>query len=108
MDGLSRRVADRVIRAFELRSTEPEAFEMLSIGLMVVRELTATDEKFLDFVQRFLPQSGLPTQERSVSAYRHRDKCQARELHALACSGEPKFPASSLAAAARSMGERWL
>lgn len=103
----ARRIADRVIRAFELRSTEPRAFEMLSIGLMNVRELTATDEQLLDVVQRFMPKSGLPALVRSVSAYRQGDYYQARELHAQACSRERNLPAS-LRAAARSMGERWL
>lgn len=103
----ARRIADRVIRALELRSTEPQAFEMLSIGLMHVVELTSTDEQLLDVVQRFKPQSGLPALVRSVSAYRRGDYNQARELHVLACSRERELPAS-LRAAARSMGERWL
>ena len=102
----ARRISDRVIRALELRSTEPLAFEMLSIGLMNVRELTSTDEGLLDVVQRFMPQSGLPALVRSVIAYRQGDYYQARELHALACSQERELPAS-LRAAARSMGERW-
>jgi hypothetical protein len=73
MEDLSRRIVDRVTRAFELRSTESEACEMLSIGLMNVRELTATDEQFLNVAQRFVLQSGVPTPVRSVSAYRQGD-----------------------------------
>ncbi len=103
----ARRVADRVIRALELRSIEPRAFEMLAISLMNVRELTTTDEGLLEVMERFMPKSGLPALVRSVSAYRQSGYHQARELHALACSPERELPAS-LRTAAKSMGEHWL
>ena len=103
----ARQIADRVIRALELRSTEPMAFEMFSIALLNVRELTSTDEGLLDVMQRFMPQSGLPALVRSVSAYRRGDYFEARELLELALSQERELPAR-LHSAARSMGERWL
>lgn len=104
---VARSIADRVIRALALQSTDPRAYEMLSIGLMNVRALTDDDERLLDDLQRTRPRSGLPALVRSVSAYRRGDYFQARSLHALASSEGRELPAG-LRSAARSMGERWL